>query len=62
MKLFGFEINKAAKNKIEQEDIDDLRRCYTRTVRLGIHIQAHPKDDDNKEEFIIYKEENNVHT
>ena len=48
---------KVLKGKIEQEDIDDLRRCYTKTVRLGIHIQAHPKDEDNKEEFIIYKEE-----
>ena len=48
---------KVLKGKIEQEDIDDLRRCYTKTVRLGIHIQAHPKDEDNKEEFVIYKEE-----
>ena len=48
---------KVLKGKIDQEDIDDLRQRYTKTVRLGIHIQAHPKDEDNKEEFIIYKEE-----
>ena len=47
---------KVLKGKIDQEDIDDLRQRYTKTVRLGIHIQAHPRDEDNKDEFMFYKE------
>ena len=47
---------KVLKGKIDQDDVNRLRGRYTKTVRLGKHMQAHPKDEDNKTELMFYKE------
>jgi hypothetical protein len=48
---------KVLEGKIEQEDIDELRQHYTKAVRLGKHMQAHPIDEDAKVQLMISKEE-----
>ena len=44
------------KGKLCQDDIDRLKERYTKAVRLGKHVPAHPRDDDNKADLIFLRE------
>jgi hypothetical protein len=47
---------KVLTGKLCQDDIGRLKERYTKSARLGKHVQAHPRDDDNKADLIFVKE------
>jgi hypothetical protein len=47
---------KVFKGKVDEEDVDILKDRYVKVVRLGRHIELHPRDEDNKCELMFFKE------
>ena len=47
---------KVFQGKVDEEDIALLRDRYVKVMRIGKHMQAHPRDEDNKSEFMFFNE------